>query len=154
MTRVRGAGAALLIVVLAAVSACSTTGSSGSSVLGTLADPARPAATGSRWPAAPADASTRHGALDDHVVVHAAAPATRGGVGQPGQRHGGRRPARPRVGGGGQGHARVGPADQPGGRRGPGHPGRDKLSWTAQTELGYAKTYIADDLGAQLVRRA
>ena len=141
MTRVRGAGAALMIVVLAAVSACSTTSSSGS-VLGALADTARPAATGSGGPAALADASTVTAPSTTTSSSTPPPPPPAEVSASPANGTEGVDPLAPVSVAVAKGTLESVRLTNPEGVEVPGTLAADRLSWTAQTELGYAKTYI------------
>jgi lipoprotein-anchoring transpeptidase ErfK/SrfK len=139
MTRPRRAGVAVVVALLATVTACSTTGSSGS-VLGNLGDTARstaavpagaadqatgptvtvPATTSSSTPPPPPPAQVTAAPANGAVGVDPLAPVT------------------VTVAKGTLESVRM---TNPDGVEFPGTPAADKLSWTAQTELGYGKTY-------------
>jgi lipoprotein-anchoring transpeptidase ErfK/SrfK len=139
MTRPRRAGVAVVVALLATVTACSTTGSSGS-VLGNLGDTARstaavpagaadqatgptvtvPATTSSSTPPPPPPAQVTAAPANGAVGVDPLAPVT------------------VTVAKGTLESVRM---TNPDGVEIPGTPAADKLSWTAQTELGYGKTY-------------
>ena len=140
MTRVRGVGVALIVALLTVVTACSTTGSSGS-VLGALGDKAGPATTAPGG--APASGSD----------VTATVPSTTSSSKPPPPPPPAEVTANPANGT--QGVDPLAPVSvavvkgtlesvrftNPEGVEVPGTLAADKLSWVAQTELGYGKTY-------------
>ena len=134
------------------VSACSTTGSSGS-VLGTLADPrgGRPRRPGRR-PRRP-DAVATVTVPSTTTSSSAPPPPPPAEVtATPADGAEGVDPLAPVTVAVAKGTLESVRLTNPDGVEVPGTLAADKLSWTAQTELGYGQDLHADDVGAQLVR--
>ncbi len=139
MTRVRGAAAALLVVLLAAVTACSTAGSSGS-VLGTLADTAGPGAAATGDQAAPPAATAVTVPSTTSSSTPPPPPPAEVSA-NPANGSEGIDPLAPVTVTVAKGTLNTVRMTNPEGVEIPGTLAADQLSWTAQTELGYGKTY-------------
>ncbi len=141
--RVRGAGVGLAVVLLATVTGCST-GSSSGSVLGTLADSARPSSGApSSSAAAPTDGSTVTGratASPSSSTPPPPPPAAEVSA-APANGAEGVDPLAPVTVTVAKGTLESVRMTNPDGVEIPGALAADQLSWTAQTELGYGKTY-------------
>jgi len=133
------AGAAVAVLALV-LSACSTAGSSGSSVLGTLADPV---AANSDGPAAGAPAATPSAAVTVPSTTSPSPPPPPPAevTANPGDGADGIDPLAPVTVAVAKGTIESVRLTNPDGVEIPGILAADKLSWTAQTELGYGKTY-------------
>ena len=141
--RVRGAGVGLAVVLLATVTGCST-GSSSGSVLGTLADSARPSSGApSSSAAAPTDGSAATGratASPSSSTPPPPPPAAEVSA-APANGAEGVDPLAPVTVTVAKGTLESVRMTNPDGVEIPGALAADQLSWTAQTELGYGKTY-------------
>lgn len=140
-TRPRMAGAALALVALA-LSACSAAGTSGSSVLGTLADPA---ASSAGPPASSAPATADSAAVPVPSTSRSSQPPPPPPPAEvtanPADGTDGVDPLAPVTVTVAKGTLESVRMTNPAGEEVPGTLAADKLSWTAQTELGYGRTY-------------
>ncbi|HEY5880392.1 MAG TPA: Ig-like domain-containing protein [Nakamurella sp.] len=140
MTRVRGVGVALIVALLTVVTACSTPGSSGS-VLGTLGDTAGPGATVSGDPSGAGAPSTVTAASTTSSSTPPPPPPLAEVTASPANGTGGADPLAPVSVAVVKGTLESVRMTNPEGVEIPGTLAADKLSWIAQTELGYGKTY-------------
>lgn len=141
--RVRGAGVGLAVVLLATVTGCST-GSSSGSVLGTLADSARPSSGApSSSAAAPTDGSAATGRATSSPSSSTPPPPPPAAEVSAAPANGaeGVDPLAPVTVTVAKGTLESVRMTNPDGVEIPGALAADQLSWTAQTELGYGKTY-------------
>ena len=140
-TRPRMAGAALALLALA-LSACSAAGTSGSSVLGTLADPA---ASSAGPPASSAPATADSAAVPVPSTSRSSQPPLPPPPAEvtanPADGTDGVDPLAPVTVTVAKGTLESVRMTNPAGEEVPGTLAADKLSWTAQTELGYGRTY-------------
>lgn len=143
LRRPRTTGAALAGLAMALVlSACSTVGPSGSSVLGTLADPA---ASNAAAPAAGAQSAPASAAVTVPSTTSSSPapppPPPAEVTASPANGTDGVDPLAPVTVAVAKGTLESVRMTNPDGEEIPGTLAADKLSWTAQTELGYGKTY-------------